>query len=68
MRTTQQRADCETGLRQHADERGRGDQVEPVAEKADDLAEPEEAEVAVVAEQVGIADSGLDGWICGHVV
>ena len=56
----------EAGLGEHADERGGGDEVEPVAEEADDLAEPEVAEVAVVVEQVGVADGGLGGGIGGH--
>ena len=64
----EERADRQTRLGQQADERGRGDEVEPVAQQADDLAEPEKAEVAVIAEQVRVADGGLGGGICGHVV
>ena len=46
----EERANRQTRLRQHSDERGRGDEVEPVAEETDDLAEPEIAEIAIVAE------------------
>ena len=35
----EERADRQPRLRQQADQRGRGDQVEPVAQQADDLAE-----------------------------
>ena len=64
----EERADRQARLRQQADQRGRGDQVEPVAQQAGDLAEPEKTKVAVLAEKLRIADGGLGGGIRTHVV
>ena len=68
MRTTKSEPTAKPDWGEHADEGGGGDEVEPVAEQADDLAEPKVAEVAVVAKEVSVADGGLRSGICGHVV
>ena len=48
-------ADGAPRTRQTQNEREQGDGVEPVAELADDLAEPEQTEVAVAPQQLDVA-------------
>ncbi len=56
------------GSGQLRDQRGGGDQVEPVAEQADDLAEPQVAVVGVAAYQGQVADGFWRVVLsCGHM-
>jgi hypothetical protein len=60
----EQPAHRQPGAGQHGDQGGRGDQVEPVAQQADDLPEPEEAEVAVVPDELAVIGETRPGG-CG---
>jgi hypothetical protein len=57
----------EAGLGQHGDQRGGSDQVEPISQQADDLAEPKIAKVPIATDQFAVSDWGrAAGRCCGQ--